>query len=64
MITIQTIPGNKAMSNDLFAGSPIRINYLWKSLIIEKRISFGWLRKLYKGSTLDAFGQVLSSPLG
>lgn len=63
MNTIQAIPGNAFMSGNLFSGSPVRTGYLWKNLIVENRISFGWLHKLYKGSVLDAFGTVLTSPV-
>lgn len=61
--TTQAISGNSFAAGRLFSESPVRANYLWKNLITEKRISLNWLDKMYKGSVLDAFWTVLSSPI-
>ena len=62
MNTAQAISGNSFAAGSLFSESPVRTNYLWKNLVIEKRISLNWLGKMYEGSVLDAFWTVLSSP--
>lgn len=49
--------------NKLFLDSPSYTRYLWKNLIIEKRISVNWVDKLFKGSIVDSFWTVLSSPV-
>jgi hypothetical protein len=62
MNNIQVISKNSVVSDGLFIDSPFRTGYLWKNLVIEKRISISWLYKLYKGTILGSFGQVISSP--
>jgi hypothetical protein len=64
MNNIETITRNEFTGVKLFSGSPARVNYLWKNLIIEKNISLSWVDKLYKESILHAFWFVLSSPVG
>jgi hypothetical protein len=62
MITTQTISKNSLNSGQLFFGSPARSSYLWNNLIIEKRISVGWLYKLYEDSIIHDIVLVLTSP--
>jgi hypothetical protein len=61
MNTNQVISKESVVSDGLFIESPFHIGYLWENLVIEKRISLSWAYKLYKGTIVDAFGQVLSS---
>ena len=63
MNTAQVISGNSFISDRLFTGSSVRNNYLWKNLVIERRISINWLGRLFKGSVFDAFWSVVSSPV-
>jgi hypothetical protein len=63
MNNIQVISKDAVFSEGLFIESPFRTGYLWKNLVIEKRISMSWAYKLYKGTILDAFGLVLFSPV-
>jgi hypothetical protein len=63
MNTIQAISSNSFISDKLFLASPMRTDYVWKNLIIERRISINWVDKLFKGSILYAFWSVLSSPV-
>lgn len=63
MNTMQVISRESFISGNLFAGSTARKNYLWKNLIIEKRISVNWLYKMYKNSFFHDFWSVLSSPI-
>lgn len=63
MSTIQTISSEALLSDRIFLGSSVRTNYLWKNLIIEKRVSSNFIHKLYKNSLVHAFWSVLSSPV-
>lgn len=63
MNTMQTISGNSLISDAIFSGSPAQTNYLWKNLVVEKRISINWIDTLYRHSPLYAFWTVLSSPM-
>ena len=47
----------------MFSGSSALNDFLWKNIIIEKRISLSRLDKLYKKSPLHDFWSVLSSPV-
>lgn len=57
----KTMQGNLLLPDNLFIGSQVRSDYIWKSLITEKRVSLSWVDKIYKGSILYAFWIVLSS---
>ncbi|MDO8658796.1 MAG: hypothetical protein Q7K55_08695 [Candidatus Levybacteria bacterium] len=48
---------------ELFFHSNLGNTYVWDNLIIEKRISVGWIYKLYKNSFLSDIWHVLSSPV-
>jgi len=61
MNTIQLNPKDSFISDKLFIDSPLNTSFLWKNLIIERRISINWIDKLYKGSVLYAFWSVLSA---
>lgn len=66
MNQVKTITGNLLIPvahENIFVGSQVRTNYLWKNLITEKRASFNLIDKLYKASPLYAFWNVLSSPV-
>lgn len=63
MNNIQVISNEPFVSNQVFLQTPVRANFLWKNLIIEKRTSIGRKNKFYKGGVLHAFWQVLSSPV-
>ena len=63
MSKIQIVSRHTFTANNLFFGSPVRSSYMWENLIIEKRISMNWAYKFYKGSILNDFWSVLSSPL-
>jgi len=62
MNTIQAISGNPFVSDKLFFGPSVRTNYLWKNLIVEKRISMSRLYKLTRHILLYDFWSVLPSP--
>ena len=61
MNTITLPPSKVIIPNGLFYGSSERTKYLWKNLIIEKRISTSLLSRIFKGTVLGAFWVVLSS---
>ena len=63
MNTIKTISGNSVISAAVFSGSPAQTSYVWKNLVIEKRISINWIDTLYRHNPLHAFWTVLSSPM-
>lgn len=63
MNTIQISPNSSVMPGNLFFGPPARTGYIWKNLVIEKRISMNWAHKLFKGSIFHAFWTVWSSPV-
>lgn len=63
MNNIQTISGNQFVAGTTFSDSPAKTSYLWKNLVIEKRISISWIDTFYKYSPLRAFWTVLSSPI-
>ncbi|MBI4089241.1 MAG: hypothetical protein HY424_00880 [Candidatus Levybacteria bacterium] len=52
-----------SLSVNFFLGSSLGNDYVWENLIIERRIKVGWLYKLYKGSILESFWKLLSSPV-
>jgi len=49
-------------TGQVYFGSPVASHYVWKNIIIEKRISMNWLYKLYEGSILQDVWVVLTSP--
>lgn len=63
MNNVQTIPGKGFSSNNLFVGSSTQTSYIWKNLVIEKRISMNWAHKLFKDSIFYAFLTVWASPV-
>lgn len=63
MHTLLTKSHNSLMSGKLFLGSPIRAKYMWNNIIIEKRTSLNWARRLYKDSILHNIIAVLTSPV-
>ena len=59
---VRILSGNLSLPNNLFIESQARNNYVWKSLIKEKRASsISFINKLYKASVFYAFWSVLSS---
>jgi len=64
MNAIQVISKESFVPDSLFMGSPFRTGYLWKNIVIEKRISTNWAYRMYKGSIFDSFWSVLISPVG
>jgi hypothetical protein len=50
------------VTKQLYFGSPGTTPYVWKNVVIEKRISMNWLYKLYEGSILQDIWLVLTSP--
>jgi len=64
MNNTQIISRNQIVeSNKSFLGSLLRSRDFGESVTIEKSISMDWEYKLYKGSVVDAFWKVLSSPV-
>lgn len=63
MSTIKTISSNAFTSDNIFIESPVGERYLWKNLIIEKRISTNWIYEIYKSSILHDLILVLFSPV-
>ena len=63
MNNIQVISKKSVIQNELLFGSSAHTGYLWENLAIEKRVSSSLINKLYKGSIVDAFWTVLSSPV-
>jgi hypothetical protein len=53
---------NSIVSETVLTSSPIRNKFLWKNLVIEKRVSMNWIDRLYEASIVHAFWSVLSSP--
>lgn len=51
------------MSESYFSGSLAPTDYLWRNIAIEKSKSKNLLYKMYKGSFLEAFWLVFTSPL-
>jgi hypothetical protein len=62
MADTKNISKSSAISKQYLFGSKVRGNYLLDNLITDKRVSTGWVKKLYKGSIVDSFWSVLSSP--
>lgn len=63
MITTQAYLKNTFASDNLFLRSTTGISYLRKNLMVERRNSTGVIHKLYKGSFLQAFWLLLTSPI-
>ena len=64
MNATQTISRDQVTRSDKMSlGSLMHLGSFGKSLTIEKSISLDWAYKLYKGSVIDAFWSVLSSPV-
>lgn len=63
MDNIKSISKKLPIQDKLLMGSLVHTNYMWSNLIIEKRKSVNWVDKLYKGSVLNAFWLVFSSPI-
>jgi hypothetical protein len=66
MNTIRTFSKNLFVQDSLdkfSLGSLFSTKNFEKSLVIEKTIPMGWLYTLYKGSIVDSFFTVLSSPV-
>jgi hypothetical protein len=63
MNTAQVISRETINPSEMIVGSPVRIGFLSKNLNFEKHFSVNWAYELYKGSVLDAFWSVLSSPV-
>ncbi len=61
MKDIQTISADAVHSERIYFGSPAERRYMWNNLIIEKRISIGWLYKLYEDSIFHDFVLLLTS---
>lgn len=60
---IQAITKNSLISDKLFTGSEVKINYLWKNLITEKQFSTNWISRLYQKSIFYDLWLLLSSPI-
>jgi hypothetical protein len=64
MDTIQAITKNIFLQSEkLSLGLSEKTSFLRRDLVIEKNIPTGWIYDLYKGSVVDAFWSVLSSPV-
>ena len=63
MNTIQTVTKDIITSEKLPFGLSEKTNFFRKTLTIEKNISMDWAYNLYKGSIVDSFWSVLSSPV-
>jgi hypothetical protein len=59
----QTTAKNSLMSESYFSGTLAPTDYLWKNITIEKSVSKNLLYRMYKGSLLEAFWLVFTSPV-
>jgi hypothetical protein len=62
-ITASFLPQLSERMKDTQAISTITRSYMWNDLIIEKRVSMGWLYKLYEDSIFHDFVLIFSSPV-
>jgi hypothetical protein len=63
MKTFQNISTNSLSSEELFIRSPIFADYVWNNIITNRRVSMGWLYKLYKNSMVHDVFLLLTSPI-
>ena len=59
----KTISIHSAHTQGLYFGSPEARSYMWDNLIIEKKISVGWLYKLYEDSIFHDFVVLFTAPV-
>lgn len=60
---IKAITKDSLISDKLFTGSSVKINYLWENLITEKQFSTNWVSSLYQKSIFYDLWLLLSSPM-